>query len=169
MKMAEIIKVFREHIPNLKFIGKKYYNFGHWGEWWQNGWFDLLEQAMGGCDNILSIWENGGGYIGVERRCGAEPFEYYIGMLAPENTVVPEGFISIDFKNLDLGTCWIYGTEDEVHNTGECLGKLRENGMTVWKDATGGVWSFENCLCPRFTAPDDKGNVILDYCYFVVR
>lgn len=34
--MAEIIKFFKEDIPNLRFIGKKYDNFGHWGEWWQN-------------------------------------------------------------------------------------------------------------------------------------
>ncbi len=30
--MAEIIKVFREKTPNLRFIGKKYNEFGHWGE-----------------------------------------------------------------------------------------------------------------------------------------
>ena len=66
--MAEIIKVFKEDIPTMRFIGKKYDNFGHWGEWWQNGWFDLLENSMGGTDKILSVWENGGGYIGIERR-----------------------------------------------------------------------------------------------------
>ena len=40
--MAEIIKVFKENIPTMRFIGKKYDNFGHWGEWGQNGWFDLI-------------------------------------------------------------------------------------------------------------------------------
>ena len=50
--MAEIIKVFKENIPTMRFIGKKYDNFGHWGEWWQNGWFDLLEQTMGGTDTV---------------------------------------------------------------------------------------------------------------------
>ena len=57
----------------------------------------------------VSKWEKGGGYIGVERRAEGEPFEYYIGMLTPENTPVPDGFVSIDFKDLSLGTCWIYG------------------------------------------------------------
>ncbi len=168
--MAEIIKVFRERIPKLRFIGKKYSGFGHWGEWWQNGWFEQLEAAMGGTDNILGIWENGGGYIGVERRCEEKPFEYYIGMFAPDNTEVPDGFLSVDFDNVDLGTCWIYGAEKEVHkNIGQCSGKLHENNMSVWQDAEGYVWSFENCLCPRFTTPDEKGNVILDYCYFIVK
>ena len=167
--MAEIIKVFKENIPTLRLIGKKYDSFGHWGEWWQNGWFDLPETAMGGTDKILSVWENGGGYIGVERRAEGQPFEYYIGMLAPENTPVPEGFLSIDFEHLCLGTCWIYGKENEVHDTSACKQKLAENGIELWEDDNGGIWSFENCLCPRYTTPDDHGNIILDYCYFVIK
>ena len=165
--MAEIIKVFKEDIPTMRFIGKKYDNFGHWGEWWQNGWFDLLENSMGGTDKILSVWENGGGYIGVERRAEGQPFEYYIGMLTPKNTPVPAGFVSIDFENLSLGTCWIYGKENEVHDTSACKQMITENGMKIWQDKNGAVWSFENCLCPRYTTPDENGNVILDYCYFV--
>ena len=167
--MAEIIKVFRENIPTMRFIGKKYDNFGHWGEWWQNGWFDLLEQTMGGTDKILAVWENGGGYIGVERRAEGDPFEYYIGMLTPENTPVPEGFVSIDFKDLSLGTCWIYGKENEVHDASACKQKLAENGIEIWQDKKGAVWSFEYCVCPRYTTPDEKGNIILDYCYFVIK
>lgn len=167
--MAEIMKVFRETIPAMRFIGKKYDNFVFWEEWWENGWFDLLESNMGGTDKILSIWENGAGYIGVERRAEGQPFEYYIGMLTPENTPVPEGFLSIDFANLDLGTCWIYGREDEVHDTSACAQKITEQGMKIWQDENGAVWSFENCLCPRFTTPDEDGNVILDYCYFILK
>ena len=167
--MAEIMKVFRETIPAMRFIGKKYDNFVFWEEWWENGWFDLLESNMGGTDKILSIWENGAGYIGVERRAEGQPFEYYIGMLTPENTPVPEGFLSIDFANLDLGTCWIYGREDEVHDTSACAQKITEQGMKIWQDEDGAVWSFENCLCPRFTTPDENGNVILDYCYFILK
>ena len=45
--------------------------------------------------------------------------------------------------------------------------KIIENSMSLWKDEKGTVWSFENCLCPRYTTPDDNGNVILDYCYFI--
>ena len=45
--MAEIIKTFKEDIPAMRFIGKKYPNFGPmWGEWFANGWFDKLEEAM---------------------------------------------------------------------------------------------------------------------------
>lgn len=41
--------------------------------------------------------------------------------------------------------------------------------MTLWRDAQGCEWSFENCLCPRYTSPDEQGNITLDYCCFVVR
>ena len=57
--MAEIIKTFKEEIPAMRFIGKKYPNFGPWwGEWFANGWFDLIEETMGGSDAILKIWKN---------------------------------------------------------------------------------------------------------------
>lgn len=45
---------------------------------------------------ILDIGENGGGYIGAERRAEEQPFEYCIGMLAPENISIPNEFVSID-------------------------------------------------------------------------
>ncbi len=166
--MAEIIKIFREDIPNLRFIGKRYADFGHWGEWWQNGWFDLLESAMGGTDKITALWENGGGYIGLERR-GDGIFEYLIGMLTPIDTEVPDGFVSLDFCELAFGTCFIYGKESEVHDTSACRGEIEKLGLEVYRDGDGCVWSFENCTCPRYTTPDDKGNIILDYCYFVKK
>ena len=166
--MAEIIKTFKEEIPAMRFIGKKYPNFGPWwGEWFANGWFDLIEETMGGSEAILKIWENGAGYIGLERRCEGQPFEYHIGMLTPPGTPVPEGFEYIDFPAIGLGTCWIYGKENEVHDTRKCRSMVTDLGLSIWKDSNGGEWSFENCLCPRYTTPDDKGNVILDYCYFV--
>lgn len=166
--MAEIIKTFREEVPAMRFIGKKYSDFGGWwGDWFANGWFDVIENAMGGTEQILKIWENGGGYVGVERRCPDKPFEYWIGMFTPADTAVPEGFEHIDFPAVGLGTCWIYGKESEVHNTSGCAAELEKLGLKMWYDSEGGVWSFENCLCPRFTTPDELGNVIMDYCYYV--
>ncbi len=167
--MAEIIKTFKEDIPPLRFIGKKYAEFGHWGEWWQNDWFGTLERAMGGTDKILAIWQNGGGYVGLEHWTPNAPFAYWLGMFAPIDTPVPEGFEYVDFTDVALGTCWIYGAEQEVHDTSACVPALLQNGMTVRKDADGGTWSFENCLCPRYTNPDEQGKIILDYCVFVEK
>lgn len=166
--MAEIQKVFREEVPAMRFIGKKYAGFGPWwGEWFANGWFDQIEACMGGVDTIKQIWENGGGYVGLERRAKDQAFEYWIGMFTPVNIPVPQDFSYVDFPAMGLGTCWIKGTEKEVHNTKACKGAVTDAGMILWKDANGGVWSFENCVCPRYTTPDENGNVIMDYCFFV--
>ena len=108
--MAEIIKAFRDPIPAMRFIGKKYPNFGHWGEFFANGWFDMIESAMGGSESILNIWKNGGAYVGLERRKDGEPFSYYLGMFTPADTPIPDGFLGVDFPAGALGTCWIYGT-----------------------------------------------------------
>lgn len=166
--MAEIIKVFREEVPAMRFIGKKYHDYGGWGEWFANGWFDVVESSMGGTGKIKENWENGGAYVGLECRKAGELLEYWIGMFAPKNTEVPEGFSCLDFPKGSLGTCWIYGSEEEVHGvTGSCPEALRKAGMEPGVDENGVERSFENCLCPRFTTPDEKGNIILDYCYFL--
>ncbi|MDE6921267.1 MAG: hypothetical protein K2P89_15410, partial [Lachnospiraceae bacterium] len=78
------------------------------------------------------------------------------------------GFEHIDIPKSSLGTCWVYGKEEEVHAAvGNCWESIRNAGMEIASDDNGVEMSFENCLCPRFTTPDEKGNVILDYCYFV--
>ena len=165
--MAEITKVFRDPVPAMRFIGKKYADYGGWGEWFANGWFDLVESAMGGPDAILAMWENGGGYCGLERR-GDGLFEYWIGMFTPAGTPVPEGFACVDFPAGALGTVWICGPEGEVHGAiPSCAEKIAGAGMELWRDSDGCVWSFENGLCPRFTTPDERGCVILDYCFYV--
>ncbi|MBO7404570.1 MAG: hypothetical protein J6V24_06375 [Clostridia bacterium] len=165
--MTEIVKVFRDPVPAMRFIGKKYADFGGWGEWFANGWFDTVEAAMGGPDKILAVWKNGGGYCGLERR-GEGIFEYWIGMFTPAATPVPEGFVYVDFPAGDFGTAWIRGPEEEVHGAiPACAEKLREAGMEFRTDEDGAVWSFENGLCPRFTTPDEEGCVILDYVYIV--
>lgn len=167
--MAEIKKVFKEKIPNMRFIGKKYGEFGHWDEFWANDWFGILEKTMGGPDAILNIWENGGGYVGLEHWSPESVFEYWIGMFTPAETSVPDGFEYKDFAGLSLGTCWIYGYEADIHDISACRSEVVKNGMIIWKDENGGTWSFENCLCPRYTTPDENGKIILDYCYFVEK
>ncbi len=166
--MAEILKVYREAVPALRFIGKRYPDFGHWGDWFANGWFDTIESAMGGVDPIRRLWKDGGGYIGLERRCGDQPFEYWIGMMAPPDVQAPDGLLSVDFPASHLGVCWIYGEEGATHAlTGACAQKLGEAGLQIMPDKNGAVWAFENCTCPRYTTPDENGCVILDYVHFV--
>ncbi|NLK27212.1 MAG: GyrI-like domain-containing protein [Clostridiales bacterium] len=166
---AEIIKVYKEHLPSLRFIGKRYTNadrvggFGHkWGEWFEKGWFDQLEK-IGECKEI----ENG--YLGF-MRCNSSDFdntfEYWIGMFFPVNTTVPEGFDFIDLQESNVAICWIKGKEDEgIYNMHDaCISKLQENGMDNFRvDHENRTYFFERYNCPRFTTPDENGNVILDY------
>lgn len=71
----------------------------------------------------------------------------------------------VDLIKWELETCWISGKEaagglygPEVHN--QCLRLLKEEGMNpITSD-----WNFERYDCKRFAKPDEKGDVILDYC-----
>lgn len=166
---AEIIKVYKEHLPSLRFIGKCYTNidriggFGHkWGEWFANGWFGILEKI-----GELKDVENG--YLGFMRCNGADyenTFEYWIGMFFPVNTSVPEGFDYIDISEGDIAVSWIKGKENEgiyaMHEA--CISKFQENEMGNFRtDDKNRTYFFERYNCPRFTEPDENGDVILDY------
>lgn len=166
--MVEIIKVYKESFPSLRLIGKRYSNsdrdgyggFGSkWGEWFEKGCFKPLEE-------LGSLPQNDGAYLGC-MRCN-EDFEYWIGMFFPEGTQVPEGYEYVDIPSGDVGTCWIYGREDNGELYGEdahnmCMSKIKEAG---WQLADN-TWFFERYNCPRFTTPDENGKVILDYCCYV--
>jgi len=162
---VEIRKTYKEQFPSLRLIGKKYGDtdrqngsFGHkWGEWFQNGWFNTLE-------SLQPLPENGDAYLGVMRVVNGM-VEYWIGMFFPENTAVPDRFDFEDIGAFDVATCWLYGNEKngelyglDVHNL--CVSEAAKHGMMRKDDD----WCFEKYNCPRFTTPDEKGNVILDYC-----
>jgi len=112
--MIEIIKIYRQNINALRFIGKKYDNadradgsFGvksKWDEWFENGWFEAVKSNING--NPDDTCEDGGAYIGMAHNKRGEPFRY---------------------------TCF----------------------------------AFERHVFPRFATPDDKGNIVLDVCFFM--
>ena len=167
--MAEIIKTYRQSVGAMRFIGKKYGDadrvdgsFGaKWGEWFGNGWFSTIENQKNG--GIKEVYEDGDAYIGLMRGGHEEPFEYWIGCFMPELTAVPEGFQFIDFPACDLGVCWVYGKEDEVYYLeGQCGERLEKDGFDIDYG-----WCFERYACPRFTTPDEKGNIILDICFYL--
>ena len=168
--MRELIKEYKQSVPTLRFIGKKYGNsangFGAmWGEWFKNGWFDVIEKQID--RKTKDIYEDGDAYIGLIGGSGTteSPMEYWIGMFMPENTTVPEGFEYIDFPEGKFGICWVYGKENELYgNYNQCVEKLKDEGFEFNSDLP---WCFERYACPRFTTPDEKGNVILDIGFFI--
>lgn len=155
---VKITKVTREDFPALRFIGRKYGandNFGaKWGEWWSNDLFTLLDKLGG-----HSV--NGDAYIGAKRIVDGM-LEYWIGMFFAPGTEVPEGYEFVDMDAINYAVFWVYGRENEVatfdaHNL--CLSELSKHGMVRREDD----WCFERYNCPRYTTPDEAGNVILDY------
>lgn len=167
---AEIIKIYKEHLPRLRFVGKRYAEadrkgggYAHkWAEWFANGWFADLAQL-----GMVKGVENG--YVGL-MRCDvsvcADTFEYWIGLFFPPQTDAPAGYEAIDIDEGDVGLCWIKGREDgglyAMHDA--CIAKFREGGMDRFRrDRENRVCFFERYNCPRFTQPDEDGKVILDY------
>ncbi len=155
--MVTIKEMKRERASGVKLVGRKYKDGSHWGEWWSMGLFDILEKLP----NISSLNDNG--YIGLMRN-GKDGFEYWIGMFFESDTDAHEGFEELFIENADFEVFYLYGSEQNGELFGEtphglCLEKLSKKGLSEKK---GGI-RFERYNCPRYTAPDENGNVILDY------
>ena len=172
--MADIIKTYRQSVPAMRFIGKKNNDedrveggFGKlWGDWFANGWFEPLEKSF----NVKALYEDGDAYIGLMRFKEGEPFEYWIGMFCPEGAVVPEGYAHHDFRASDLGVVWLYGKDGEVYGQEDKCGEsCMKEGFKIITDEQGAYWFFERYGCPRFTTPDEKGNIILDICHYIEK
>ena len=173
--MAEITKVYRQTLPAMRFIGKNYGNSkntdwgANWGDAFANDVFGKIEKASGGEAANHALFEDSNAYLGLYYRNAATgEHDAWVGMFAPVGTTVDEGLGYIDFAAQDIGVCWLYGKQGEVYQlVPQCADQLAAAGMVIKTDAHGPVGFFERDQCPRFTTPDDKGNVIVDYCYFV--
>lgn len=176
----EITNCLREHFPALRFIGKRYTDadrdehgsFGaKWEEWHRDGLFGKLTANAVPSREV----ENGSlGLMTCKSRTNTD-FTYWIGMLFPVGTDVPEGFQSLDLPESDVAVTWIRGKDE----TGEIFGeaphsasynKISENGMGQLNENAGGenvIVFFERYNEPRFMTKDADGNVILDYGFYV--
>lgn len=166
-----IIKVYGQAIPAVRFIGKNYGsgNRPNWGDAFGADVFGQIEMASGGEEKSHALYEDNDAYLGLHYRnpeTGA--YDGWAGMFAPPGTPIPEGLDCIDFPAQSLGVCWIYGKQGDVYKLlPQCPEKITEAGMEIRADESGPIGFFERDQCPRFTTPDEKGNIILDYCYFL--
>ena len=159
---VKIADIKTESCPAARLIGKRYTDSPNWGEWWENNWFGALEAMQ-------SIPFNGDAYIGGVHIVDGMP-EYWIGMLFPAETAAPEGFDCTDIPPLDFAVFYLSNKEGsgdfytmETHEM--CLAQLSSLGMKRREDD----WCFERYNCPRFTTPDEQGNVILDYAISIEK
>jgi len=168
----EIVKVYKEKLPSIKLVGKRYTNkdrdeSGTFAQYWQQcvqeGWPDFLKQ----CESIPEVSDD---LIGAMRMTGdGGDFEYWIGAFLAPGAEVPDGFESVEIPAGEVGVCWLYGNDKNGELYSEeasdlSMAALAEKG---WKFSEKG-WFFERYNCPRFTASDEKGNVILDICTYLV-
>lgn len=169
--MVAFAKVYRQEVPAQRFIGRKYGDsdrvngsFGaKWGEFFDQGLMAPLEAVV-----PADAYEDADAFIGLMRWKDGEPFEYWIGMFTPAGTEVPEGYAYVDFGPSALGVVWVQGPEGEVYMQEEkCAAQVEQAGYKVVPDSQGAWWFFERYGCPRFTTPNEKGEVILDICHYV--
>ena len=144
VKMAvEIIKTRIVEFPALRFIGKRCLCdpgpgfVAKWNEWLENGWFSQLEK-------LNPAPENGNAYL------GAGPGDvYWIGLLFPAETSVPNGFEYADIPADKYIVFEIGGKKDgELLNEDGaklCFNEIQKNG---WILRNGG-WCYE-----RYSRPD---------------
>ena len=72
--MAKIIRTYRQKVPAMRFIGRKYLDAdrvdgtfaAHWGEWFKQGWFEKLQSTF----DPKALYEDGDATVGhaLERR-----------------------------------------------------------------------------------------------------
>lgn len=167
--MAKIVKTYTETLPECRFMGICYGEtdrqngtFAHlWQQWFNEGRFQTLERAQG-TKSQNSIPE-AGSYIALMRVGESIPFEYWIGMFFAPSTPEIDGYETLDFGTLPLGVCWVQGKEPEIYQQCDaCFDQLAAQGQHPVQDDEGGWWLMERYVCPRFTYPDEEGNVILD-------
>lgn len=171
--MVELVKVYGQDTPKMRFIGRKYGEsdmaqgggYGNiWAEWFEKSLFAPLEAIY---EAKPAGMEDDGAYIGLMRHKDGEPFEYWVGMLFAADAEAPEGYDFVDFPESRLGVAWLKGPESEVYSAEKAAVKgCAEAGYQPAADGQGAYWFMERYACPRFTQPDEQGNVTLDICIF---
>ena len=173
---AEIVKVYREEMPVMRFIGKKYtsedfkvINIGDkWEEWFGNNWFEVIKN-QNDPDLNKPIFDKVGDTVALWYFTkDSDGSEYWIGAFMPENTPIPNEFDYMDFPASTLGICWVYGTIPHIFGANDMVLKsLKEANFEIIPDEKGRFWTLESYHCPRYTTPDEHGKQILDRSYFI--
>jgi hypothetical protein len=164
-----IVNTYKQSVPVTRFIGKSSPTARDWDEWWANDWFGDIQNAAGGEEKVHWLYEDGDAYIDMYLYDEDERMrEHWIGMFTPSGTEAPEGFEYIDFPESNLGVCWVYGTQGSVfRQQWDCMDTLAEEGMEIKTEENGFFWVIQRYQYPRFIVEDEKGKVLLDYCFFV--
>jgi len=160
---AKIVKMYTEALPALRLIGKQIPGPGgenfiaQWDGWLTNGWFDQLEK-------LSPAPENGSAYLGVTDNGGG----YWIGLLFPPDTPVPDGFAYADIPATKYAVSQFDGKKDK-ELLGEdgidlVISEMRKRDLApspLW-----GGWCIERYSRPL--TPDGKGKILLE-CWYEMK
>lgn len=166
--MAELVRLKIEKLPAICVVGKqmkiKMSDLqtanpipGFWDRCHSDGTFTILESHE---DFIYDP-----SYVGCIVNCDmtAGTMEYLCGMLMKcECPVLSEEFIVKQIDECEVAVGWVQGDSADVFANGYTLtaeGLKREGYIADYLSG----WWLESYNCPRFTNPDEKGNIILDY------
>ena len=163
----DIVKVYRETLPAVRLIGKRYGDgdrdangsFGpKWDEWNENRWFDPLFP-------FAAEMTDGDATLGF-MRFNEGTFEYWIGLFCKAGTPVPDGFSHLDLETAEFATCWVRGSMENGEIFGEepCMKGMEAIEKEGWK-LEPESWFCERYADARFMKKDEEGKVILDYCF----
>ncbi len=166
--MAKLIKFEVVELPKIYVIGKelRYSMDAHmkgdnrigalWNQCFAEELFTTLEKQA---DFIFDP-----AYVGVmlDWGKGDGDFSYVCGMLFKEGASVPEGCVIKEIDATKAAVSWIQGKDindicSQAHEMTQK--KMREQNLPC--DQT--TWCMEFYNCPRYTTPDENGEIILDY------
>lgn len=168
----KIVKTYKESLPAVKLVGKRFTNEDrdatgtfatYWQQAFQESWFDQLKKGK----ELLNISDDVIGAMRMGKQTGE--FEYWIGIFLATDTNIPAGFEAINIPAGEVGITWLYGNEKsgELYSAEASNLSMKAFAEKGWKYSEQG-WFFERYNASRFTVPDEKGNVILDICAYLV-
>ena len=131
---VKVLEIKKESCPACRLIGKKYEGNANWGEWWENNWFEILEQNQ-------SLPFNGDAYIGAVRIADGMP-QRWIGMFFPANTEVPEGFEVIVLPKCKY--VMFHGEPFEEADFGEAIQQIWDAAKKYNPEVVGLCWDDTN-------------------------
>ena len=126
-----------------------------WEEWLENGWFEQLEK-------LGVAPENGNSYLGAGPDNGCS---YWIGLLFPVETPVPDGFEYADNPTAKYVVIELAGKKagelfgEEGHML--CMDEMNKRGLAP----LGEDWSFERYNCLQLT--DKKINTLFEWLHSI--
>ena len=171
---AKLLKTYKAELTDCRFIGRSYGEeskkndtFG-WlrNEWFANDLFAPIEKAaLSAVRNGGTLIEDGDAYCGMCVIAADGTFQYWIEMIVPKEAEVPEGYGSFSLPACNAVVNWVYGKEPDVYFH-SCIENMEAHGYHWDFSPSGERLMTERYVCPRFTEPDENGNLILDLVYF---